>query len=232
MLMASYVLSWIEDKQCSSYRVMSSFFSWLVMSFSCNFNEIVWSGLLHLLDGVFTQQDWTFGWTGKVQARFVSNGVCVCVGGGMWVCLGLHDEVCRVCMWVWECFMCVVVWSKFKIVWCGKENQGPLFDINVWCSRSLRTKLHPMIVTQYSHLNTCVPIMYDHTYCACCTSTSFSLWYFPVSSQNEKKPVYFKLINVKYLGSFHLTRNWICPYILKFQQKLNENVWEFVKNVF
>ena len=41
--------------------------------------------------------------------------------------------------------------------WChqmcmnGKVNQGPLFDISVWCNRSLKTKLHPMIVRQYSH---------------------------------------------------------------------------------
>ena len=33
--------------------------------------------------------------------------------------------------------------------WChemwmnGKVNQGPLFDISVWCNRSLKTKLHP-----------------------------------------------------------------------------------------
>ena len=42
--------------------------------------------------------------------------------------------------------------------WChqmcmiGKVNQGPLFDISVWCNRSLKTKLHSMIVRQYSHL--------------------------------------------------------------------------------
>ena len=42
--------------------------------------------------------------------------------------------------------------------WChqmcmnGKVNQGPLFDINVWCNRSLKTTLHPMKVRQYSHL--------------------------------------------------------------------------------
>ena len=34
----------------------------------------------------------------------------------------------------------------------GKANQGPVFDINVWCNRSLKTKLHPMIVRQYTHL--------------------------------------------------------------------------------
>ena len=39
----------------------------------------------------------------------------------------------------------------------GKENQGPLFDINVWCNRSLKTKLHPMIVRQYGHLNMLLP---------------------------------------------------------------------------
>ena len=44
--------------------------------------------------------------------------------------------------------------------WChemymnGKVNQGPLFDINVRCNRSLKTKLLLMIVRQYSHLNT------------------------------------------------------------------------------
>ena len=43
-------------------------------------------------------------------------------------------------------------------LWChqmcmnGKVNQGPLFDINVWCNRSWKTKLHSMIVRQYSHL--------------------------------------------------------------------------------
>ena len=30
--------------------------------------------------------------------------------------------------------------------------QGPLYDINVWCNRSFKTKLHPIIVRQYSHL--------------------------------------------------------------------------------
>ena len=44
-------------------------------------------------------------------------------------------------------------------LWChqmcmnGKVNQGPLYDINVWCNRSFKTKLHPIIVRQYSHLN-------------------------------------------------------------------------------
>ena len=42
--------------------------------------------------------------------------------------------------------------------WChqmcmnGRVNQGSLFDISVWCKRSLKTKLHPMIVRQYSRL--------------------------------------------------------------------------------
>ena len=35
----------------------------------------------------------------------------------------------------------------------GKVNQSPLFDINVRCNRLLKTKLHPMIVWQYSHLS-------------------------------------------------------------------------------
>ena len=26
-----------------------------------------------------------------------------------------------------------------------KVNQGPLYDINVWCNRSFKTKLHPII---------------------------------------------------------------------------------------
>ena len=34
-----------------------------------------------------------------------------------------------------------------------KVNQGSLFDISVWRNRSLKTKLHPMIVRQYSHLH-------------------------------------------------------------------------------
>ena len=43
-------------------------------------------------------------------------------------------------------------------LWCHqmcmneKVNQGPLYDINVWCNRSFKTKLHPVIVRQYSHL--------------------------------------------------------------------------------
>ena len=43
-------------------------------------------------------------------------------------------------------------------LWChqmcmnGKLNEVPLFDISVWCNRSFKTKLHPMIVRQYSHL--------------------------------------------------------------------------------
>ena len=42
--------------------------------------------------------------------------------------------------------------------WCHqmcmneKVDQGPLYDINVWCNRSFKTKLHPIIVRQYSHL--------------------------------------------------------------------------------
>ena len=42
--------------------------------------------------------------------------------------------------------------------WCnqmcmnGKISQGPLNDINVWCNRSFKTKLYPIIVVQYSHL--------------------------------------------------------------------------------
>ena len=42
--------------------------------------------------------------------------------------------------------------------WCHqmcmneKVNRGPLYDINVWCNRSFKTKLHPIIVRQYSHL--------------------------------------------------------------------------------
>ena len=40
----------------------------------------------------------------------------------------------------------------------GKVNQGPLFDINVSCSRSLKTKLHPMIVRQYSHLKSVIAL--------------------------------------------------------------------------
>ena len=36
----------------------------------------------------------------------------------------------------------------------GKVNEGQLFDINVWCNRSLKTKLHPMIVTQYRSVGT------------------------------------------------------------------------------
>ena len=42
--------------------------------------------------------------------------------------------------------------------WCHqmcvneKVNQGPLYDINVWFNRSFKTKLHPIIVRQYSHL--------------------------------------------------------------------------------
>ena len=50
-------------------------------------------------------------------------------------------------------------WWLMTSSWChqmcinGKVNQGPLFDISVWCNRSLKTKLHPMIVRQYSHLN-------------------------------------------------------------------------------
>ena len=34
----------------------------------------------------------------------------------------------------------------------GKVNQGPLYDINVRCNRSLETKLHPVIVRQWGHL--------------------------------------------------------------------------------
>ena len=43
-------------------------------------------------------------------------------------------------------------------LWChqmcmnGKANQGPLFKISVRYNRSLKTKLQPIIVRQYSHL--------------------------------------------------------------------------------
>ena len=46
-------------------------------------------------------------------------------------------------------------WHHRDVIKCAmkrKVNQGPFFDINVWCNRSLKTKLHTLIVRQYSHL--------------------------------------------------------------------------------
>ena len=65
--------------------------------------------------------------------------------------------------------------------WChqmcmnGKVNQGPLFDISVWCNRSLKTKLHLPIVRQYSqisHLKVVYVIIF-HIYVRCLGQTTW-----------------------------------------------------------
>ena len=56
----------------------------------------------------------------------------------------------------------------------GKANQGPLFDINVWCHRSVKTKLHPMIVRQYI----ATLIQRKHRTQTGLNSTSKSVFYF------------------------------------------------------
>ena len=63
--------------------------------------------------------------------------------------------------------------------WCyqmcmnGKVNQGPLYDINVWCNRSLETKLHPIIGNRAT-LNSTIsisifgaPIFWTHSIAQC-----------------------------------------------------------------
>ena len=81
--------------------------------------------------------------------------------------------------------------------WCHqmcmneKVNQGPLYDINVWCNRSFKTKLHPIIVRQYSHLSTMagppgVLTTKSHTG-SCCkhiVAESATWWMTPYKIQN------------------------------------------------
>ena len=62
-----------------------------------------------------------------------------------------------------------------------KVNQGPLYDINVWCNRSFKTKLHPIIVRQYSYLNPILLELLAFTLCHIALFVQyycFSLTYF------------------------------------------------------
>ena len=73
--------------------------------------------------------------------------------------------------------------------WClqmcmnGKINQGPLYGINVWCNRSLKTKLYPIIVRQYSHLNSSLVQVLG-----CSVDSKYSKWINSPPSYHSPKP--------------------------------------------
>ena len=73
-------------------------------------------------------------------------------------------------------------------LWCHqmcmneKVNQGPLYDIDVWCNRSLETKLHPIVVRQYGHLKcVCVswvlPLQSVWNFLTCLKSLTWTQWH-------------------------------------------------------